>query len=114
MLDIQFIRDNAEKVIKATIDKGFDGSAIDKLLQIDIERRKLIQEVENLRAKRNTFTKDNIEEAKRLKVELKEKEEAQNKIDIEFRDLMLKVPNPSAADVKVGTPDDNEVIKQVG
>lgn len=114
MLDIQYIRENTEKVKKATQDKGFDGSVVDKLIQVDAERRKLISEVEDMRARRNKLGKDDLEEAKKLKVELKEKEETQTKIEAEFKDLMYKVPNLAAEDVKVGTPDENEVIRQVG
>ena len=114
MLDIQYIRENAAKVKKATQDKGFDGSVVDKLIEVDAERRKIIVEVEDMRARRNKLTKDDIEEAKKLKVELKEREELQGKIDTDFKELMYKVPNISADDVKVGTPEENEVVRQVG
>lgn len=114
MLDIQFIRENADKVKKATKDKGFGESVIDRLLKVDEERRKMIQEVETLRAKRNKLTKDNITEGKKLKIELKEKEESQKQIESDFLELMYKVPNPASEDVKVGGPEENEVIKTVG
>jgi seryl-tRNA synthetase len=39
MLDIQFIRDNAEFVKQATIDKGFDGTVVDQIIEVDVERR---------------------------------------------------------------------------
>ena len=35
MLDIQYIRDHADQARQATLDKGFDGSAVDKLLAVD-------------------------------------------------------------------------------
>ncbi|MFI5241134.1 MAG: serine--tRNA ligase, partial [Microgenomates group bacterium] len=114
MLDIQFIRENSDKVKKATKAKGFDEDVVDRLLKIDQERRKILGVVEELRAKRNKLTKDDINEAKKLKVELKEKEEGLNQIEKDFEELMLKVPNPSADDVKVGTAEDNEIIKTVG
>lgn len=114
MLDIKFIRDNAEFVKTATKNKGFDETVVDKLLEIDIERRKLIGATEEIRAKKNKLTKDDIEEGKKLKVELKEVEEKLKSTEILFNDLMLKVPNISDKDVKVGTEDDNEVIKKVG
>ena len=114
MLDIQFIRDNKEVVKKATFDKGFDGSVVDKIVEVDIERRKLIGEVEAIRAKKNKLGRDQIEEGRALKIELKTIEENLNIVTNTFNDLMLKVPNPSAPDVKVGKEEDNEVIKQVG
>lgn len=114
MLDIQFIRDNKEAVKQATIDKGFDGSVVDKIIEVDIERRKLIGEVEAIRAKKNKLGRDQIEEGRALKIELKEIESKLDAVTLTFNDLMLKVPNPAAKDVKVGKEEDNEVIKQVG
>lgn len=114
MLDIKYIQENVDKVKKATKDKGFDEGVVGELIKIDEERRKLIIEVEGLRAKRNKLTKDDIEEGKKLKIELKKKEEKLREAEKEFEELSLKIPNPAADDVKVGTPEDNEVIKKVG
>jgi seryl-tRNA synthetase len=115
MLDINFIRENAEKVKKATKDKGFDESIIERLLKVDEERRKILQEVETLRGKRNKFTKDDIEEGKKLKVELKEKEESLNKFEKDYHGLLNQIPNPPADDVKTGKDDsENEVIRTEG
>ena len=114
MLDIKFIRDNAEFVKTATKNKGFDETVVAKLLEVDVERRKLIGFTEEIRAKKNKLTKDDIEEGKKLKIELKEIEEKLKSTEILFNDLMLKVPNISDKDVKVGTEEDNEVIKKVG
>lgn len=114
MLDIKYIRENADFVKKATNDKGFDGSVVEKILVVDQRRREAIKEVEELRAKKNKLTKDDIEEGKKLKVELKEKEESLRQLDDDFNTLMLKVPNISSPDVKIGTEEDNEVIRKVG
>ena len=114
MLDIKFIRENKDFVVKATHDKGFDDSVVEKLLTIDQERRELIQETESIRAKKNKLGREDIKEGKALKIELKEIEEKLKTIETEFTSLMLKIPNPSAADVKVGSADENEVVKKVG
>jgi seryl-tRNA synthetase len=115
MLDINFIRENAEKVKKATEDKNFDGSIVDRLLKVDEERRKILQDVEILRAKRNKLTREDIEEGKKIKIELKEEEESLDKIGVDYLDLLNQVPNPAADDVKVGKGEsDNEVIKKWG
>lgn len=117
MLDINFIRENKEKVIKATKDKGFDEGVIERLLKVDEQRRKIILEVEGLRAKRNELSrkiKGKSDEAVKLKEELTAKEEEQKLIEKDFTDLMLKIPNIAASDVKVGPPEDNEIIKTVG
>ncbi len=114
MLDIKFIRENTKFVKKATKDKGFDETVVAKLLVVDTERRKLIGITEEIRAKKNKLGRDDVKEGKQLKVELKEVEEKLKTSEIEFNELMLKVPNITASDVKVGTEEDNEVIKKVG
>ena len=114
MLDIQYIRDNAAAVKRAAIDKNFDGSVVDEIIKVDVERRKLIGQVEVIRAKKNKLGRDQIEEGRALKVELKTVEEKLDTVTTTFNDLMLKVPNPAAADVKVGKEEDNEVLRQVG
>lgn len=114
MLDIKFIREHTQKIKAATQAKGFDATVVDTLLQIDEEHRALLVKVETLRAERNTLGKDDIDRAKDLKVELKELEDHLKKIEEEFKTLQLKVPNPAASDVRIGTPEENEIVKTVG
>ncbi len=114
MLDIKYIRDNIDHVRQATTDKGFNSDVVAELINVDLKRRQTLQRVEELRAERNTLGKENIDRAKKLKVELSDFEEDQKELDAKYEELMLKVPNPAAADVKVGTPEDNEIIKTVG
>ena len=55
MLDLKRIRTEAEEVKKALGNRGedFDVSIIDKIVELDEERRKLLVEVEALKSKRN-------------------------------------------------------------
>ena len=48
MLDIQYIRESADKVKKAAKDKGVEID-VDRLIKLDGERRKLQQEIDVLR-----------------------------------------------------------------
>jgi seryl-tRNA synthetase len=114
MLDIKFIRENVDLVKKATKDKGFDESVVDRLLVIDEKRRKLIQETEEIRAKKNKLTQNDVEEGRKLKIELKTKEEDLKLVEIDYLEFMYKIPNISASDVKIGTPEENEIIRTVG
>jgi len=114
MLDIRFIRDNKKEIKKATEAKGFDGVLIDKVLEADEKRKTLMRKVEDLRARRNKLTKNDIVEGRKLKKELKGEEEKLSQASEKFEALMLKIPNPSAPDVKVGKPEDNEILRQVG
>ncbi len=59
MLDIRFIREQAKRAKAALKSRGRgDEAAIDQLLTIDEERRKLITEVEQLKSKRNQASKE--------------------------------------------------------
>jgi seryl-tRNA synthetase len=57
MLEIKFIRENTELVRKALKDRCND-FPLDSLLKIDSERRRLIQEVEDLRSLRNRVSEE--------------------------------------------------------
>jgi len=108
MIDIKFIRENKDKVKKGIKAKGVKID-IDKLLKLDEERKKLIQEVEKLKAKKNKLGKDGQAEAKKIKVEIKKLEPKLGKIEKEFNELALQVPNlPLDALAK------NKVIKKEG
>jgi seryl-tRNA synthetase len=56
LLDIKFIRENVEIVKKAVTNKG-DKADIDRIIALDIERRQILQDVEELRGERNRSSK---------------------------------------------------------
>jgi seryl-tRNA synthetase len=114
MLDIGYIRDNIEAVKKATLDKGFDASVVDELIKVDAERRKIIGDAEAMRAKKNKLGRDEVELARSLKQDIKDIEAKLDAVTATYNDLMLKIPNPSASDVKIGKEEDNEIVKTVG
>jgi len=114
MIDIGLLRENPDFFKKTTRDKGFDELVIDKLLEVDKKRRELLSDIESLRAKKNKLTEKERDEGKRIKLEIKNKEAEFEKVDGLYKELILKVPNPSASDVKVGTPQENEILRQVG
>ena len=114
MLDIKYIREQTEKIKVATRAKGFNEKVVDDVILLDEKRRKLMFDVETLRAERNKFTKEDVEKGKQLKIKLKELENELKSIEDKFDDLILAIPSPAADDVIVGTPEKNELIKTVG
>lgn len=56
MLDLAFIRDNPDQVKEALVKLNTE-APIDQILELDRERRDLLQEVESLRAERNAGSK---------------------------------------------------------
>jgi seryl-tRNA synthetase len=117
MLDINFIRENKDIVKKGVADKQFDPSLVDKVLDFDEKRRKLILEVENLRAKRNKIAegKKPSEEGKKIKEELKDKEPDLDKLEKEYKELLFRIPNLPFEKSPIGKGEkDNKEIRKWG
>lgn len=57
MLSVQFIRENVDRV-KGDLLRRNSSAPIDRILELDDDRRRLLQEVEALRAQRNAVTKE--------------------------------------------------------
>jgi seryl-tRNA synthetase len=112
MLDIKFIRENPEVIKKAAKSKGFDIGFLDNLLELDKKRRSLLSEIDLLNSERKKNT--DKEKGRALKDSISEKESELKSVSQDYDELMLKVPNPAASDVKVGVEQDNEVIKTSG
>ncbi len=115
MLDIKFIRENAKLVEEGARQKGYP-TDVEKLLKVDDQRRKLIEEVDKLRSDRNKAAKERDEKTgSKIKVELKQKEVDLEKLNEDFYKLVRQVPNLPKDDVKPGTSEaENEVLRQVG
>jgi seryl-tRNA synthetase len=119
MLDLNFISNNPEKVKKAIADKH-ENVDIDKLLELDAERRRLLYECDQLRNKRNVVSKqigklqknkqDNSQIITEMKYEMKLvsdsiKEYARKIIQTIYPQIeyhLLRIPNIPAVDVPVG------------
>lgn len=124
MLDIQFIRDNAEHVQKKTREKGYDVD-VGRLLTLDVERRTRLTQAEELRRRRNEQASalksggrpspEQIAAGKQLKEELAQIETDLKAIDGQYDALLASIPNMPLDYVPVGaSEDDNVVIRTVG
>ncbi len=124
MLDINFIKENLKALEKVTQEKGLK---IDykKLLKLDEKRRKIIQEIDQLRQKRNAnanLLKDPkkrseklIKEGKTLKDKITALEDEFNKVKAAFDSIMLTVPNIISEDTPIGKDsEDNKPIAKWG
>ncbi|MEX1087392.1 MAG: serine--tRNA ligase, partial [Candidatus Paceibacterota bacterium] len=126
MLDIHFIRDNKDLVQEAARKKRIDFD-VAKLIEVDDSRRKLQQEVDDLRAKQNVASsaiasienteekQQKIAESKEAKEALQKKEEELKSVMEEWKNLMIAVPNVPDMSVPDGNDEnDNQEVKQVG
>ncbi|MBL8840450.1 MAG: serine--tRNA ligase [Planctomycetes bacterium] len=125
MLDIKFVRENAE-AIKAAAKKKRMTVDVDAALALDARRRELMTRLEADRAEQNRLSKTigalppdqrakAAEEVKSLKGRLKEAEEQERALDGELRQALLRLPNVPSPEVPDGLSDaDNVEIKRVG
>ena len=122
MLDIRFIRENAERVQNSAEQKGYNIS-IAKLLELDDSRRELQQQVDDLREKRNQNAakmkggrpdQSLIDEGKQIKLELAKRESYLKNADEEYLDYLHQVPNITFEDVPLGGEEDSVEVKQWG
>jgi len=118
MLDIQFIRDNAQAVKANAKNKNLNPDVVDNLLSIDSKRRDLIGKVETIRAERNrlndelkkTRTDELIAKSKELKQALELLEPELKQLESAYIDLMLQVPNMALSDVPVGKDETGNIV----
>ena len=126
MLDIKFVRKEPEKVkeLLSRRDKKY-AAMVDELLAVDSERRAIISEVEELKAKRNKYSKEigklfkegKKEEAIKLKSEVEEISEKivsleKDLADAEkrFEKIILSIPNLPHVSVPVGEDEEDNVV----
>lgn len=121
MLDIRFIRENAELVRDHAAKKGYTVD-VAKLLELDEQRRGLQQKADGLRERRNALSSQLqgqpepsvIAEVKGLKDELGQIESSLAESDAEYNDLLNSIPNVFQADVPIGGEEDSVEIKKWG
>lgn len=118
MLDIRFIRENAEKVKQNILNRQVDPKKadVDRLLLLDARKVELEKEIEKLRAGRNKLAKEHLagieEKGRKFKEGLKVLEEELAAVALDWQKIMDWVPNMLADDVPVGdSENDNLEIK---
>ena len=123
MLDINFVKNNPEVVKKALQDRQKDATLLDKVLELDTQRRSILSHVEEQRAAQNNVTKntkgkpteDQINAALKIKNDLKTFEEQLKAIEAEQKSILEEIPNIPSEDTPVGKDDlENVVIKTYG
>ena len=126
MIDIKELKTRYDE-IKKNIENRYMNVDLDGIIAIQDERYAILQEVEVLRAKRNENAAKMkgkleqdvrialIEEGKRIKAELQEKEEKLSELDTVFQEKARTIPNYASPKAPVGKEDkDSLAIKFVG
>ncbi|CAN5297792.1 serine--tRNA ligase [soil metagenome] len=121
MLDINYVRENTDEVKKKVATKNFDAKLIDEVLELDEKRRKLISEIDELRAKRNEIaphgkpTEAEANAGKEIKEKLQELEPQLQEVEEKYKELLFKIPNIPSDDSPIGKDESfNKVIRKWG
>ncbi|MCI9086500.1 MAG: serine--tRNA ligase [Clostridia bacterium] len=127
MLDIKILRQEPER-IKEALKKRNNDLEIEPAIVLDKERRAILTEVEQKKAKQNEISKqipqlkkagENTDaifaEMKELSNEIKADDEKVREIDEKLQNFMLRIPNIPNAEVPVGADDSENVeIRKFG
>jgi len=119
MLDLKFIRDNKELVIKNCQDR-LALADVEKLLKTDEKLRHLIGQIEELRAKRNQTSKQKPSTAEIASMKsvgdlISTLETEARELELEIRQILLSVPNLTHPEVKISNDEsDNPIIETNG
>lgn len=127
MLDIKLLRENKDEV-KDMLKRRNDNFDLDVFTDLDVKRRNLLKEVELLKKKQNSVSKE-IPTMKRegkdtskifadmkiLSDQIKEFDSELREVETELNQLLLTIPNMAHPSVPEGlTDDDNVEIRKFG
>lgn len=126
MLEVRYIRENAELVRKAIRDKG-EAVDFDRYLELDSERRRLSGENDQLRHQRNEASEkiaelkregrdatSRIEEMRSISSRIKELDQKIRDFDEELDVLRAAIPNIPHPSVPVGGKTANQILREWG
>jgi seryl-tRNA synthetase len=125
MLDIKFIRENPE-LVKQGIKNKNEKDRVDEVLSLDEKRRKIILEVEELKAKKNQVsakipqmkkagedTKQIFAEMKTVSDKISELDNHLKEVENDLNGILMFIPNLPHVSVPVGkTPEQNVEVRK--
>lgn len=125
MLDIRFIRENAERVQKDALNKGYKNADVQAVISLDDERKALTAQINELRTRRNQIaasmknsggkpSDEQIAEGKKIKEELAELEKTYRELDEKLSNALNGIPNILQADVPIGEEGEDDLVKTWG
>ncbi len=121
MLDIKLIRNHPE-VVKAALARRKMDIDVDKLLELDAQKREILYQVEQIKAKQNEESKKIpamkkagedvtpiFAEMKELSEKIKADDEKVKDLDVNIDEIMYSIPNIPCDDVPDGDTDEDNV-----
>ena len=128
MLDIKRIKDNPEEVKSLLRGKLVDcDEAVDRILELDRQRRELIASTEAKKAEQNKVSKQIpvlkksgqdvapiFKQMAELKAQIADNDKTLTDVEAEYRTWMLSLPNLPDPDLKPGGKENNEPLRYYG
>lgn len=127
MLDINIIRETPEVLRRALELRNMDTSVVERIQQLDVERRKILNQVEALKAERNRVSKEigqskdaaqrqeKIEAMRKVGDEIAAGDERVRAVEAELQSIVANIPNLPADGVPEGKDEhDNVVVRTMG
>lgn len=129
MLDLRQIRQDPDALRAALTRRGRDDAndVVERILALDAERRALIAEGDELKARRNAVSAQ-VAEAKRARQDadaliaemrgvgdrIREIDARLREVEAQADDILLRIPNPTDASVPGGGEESNTVVRSWG
>jgi seryl-tRNA synthetase len=130
MLDLKYVVANAETIKQNCCNRNAPPDVlddVDRVVELEGERRGLLQAVEDVRRRQNEVAQATgrerdaarrgtlIEEGKRLKSQVAEEEERLRSLEAELTQRLKRIPNLTHPDAPIGlTEDDSRELRKVG
>jgi seryl-tRNA synthetase len=126
MLDLKWIRDNAETT-RAGLKAKNSNAPLDELLKLDEKKRTLLQEADQLKEERNKANDEVsackkegrdaaavIERTKTASSRIKTLDQEISELELKIQPILLMIPNLADPSVPVGDPSKNKVVREWG
>jgi seryl-tRNA synthetase len=125
---LQRLREDTETIRNGALSKGEDPGLVDRALEVDEERRRLLGDVDGLRAERKQVSAMVAEQVKAgeegagalraRSVEIGSRigagEKRLRELESALEDLLLRIPQPPDPDVPVGGEEDSVIVRTWG
>jgi seryl-tRNA synthetase len=127
MLDINIMREQPDLVRQALRDRQIDATPVERILELDEQRRAFIQEVETLKAERNAASKEiarmkdpgerqaKIDAMRQVGDRIAALDESLRSVEADLDGVLATIPNIPSSLTPVGvSEDENVVLRQSG
>jgi seryl-tRNA synthetase len=125
MLDLNLIREEPEKVKASILARQMDTDSVDQILKFDLERRKILTEVESLKSERNRVSKEigrskdaaerqiKIEDMRLVGEKIAAFDERLRQVDTDLASVLAGIPNIPDPRVPIGKDDHDNIVLRV-